>query len=71
MKIVIFDAQGRLVRQLVTDEIAGTEGDITWDGLDEERNRAAVGIYVVYIELINPEGTVSHIKKTTVLGARL
>jgi hypothetical protein len=67
--INIYDAQGRVVRKLARNQLLGNSMDLAWDGLTGKKNRAPVGIYIVYIELFHPEGKVRVIKRTCVLAA--
>ncbi len=71
VNIRIFDAQGREVKRLVDNELLAREGFFIWDGSTDSDNRARIGIYVIWIELFNPEGVVEHYKKTCVVAGRL
>lgn len=68
--IRIFDSNGRLVRNLVRNEVAGTAGVYTWDGITEEKEKAPIGIYIVFVEVFNLSGKEKDFKKTVVLGGR-
>ncbi len=68
----IFDAKGRLIRHLANNEPTGALRDIVWDGLDNERQKARMGIYVVLVEGLNERGgNVYSAKGVVVLAARL
>ncbi len=69
--ISIFDSRGRRVRILSRSELLATEGIITWDGATDDNQKADVGIYIVHIELFDPQGNVRNYRKTAVLAARL
>ena len=63
---------GRLVRRLLRNESLPTTGALPWDGVDEQGRKAAVGYYVLLVELFRPSGGERReYKKTVVLGARL
>ncbi len=66
--ISIFDIEGRLVKRLKINELLSTEGQIKWDGETEEKLVAPVGTYIIYIELIDPDGGVKKFKKLCVLA---
>lgn len=66
--IRIFDSNGRLVRLLVKNEAAGTSNLFTWDGVTEDREKASIGIYIIYIEVFNLSGKTKQFKKAAVLG---
>ena len=53
-KILIFNSDGVKICQLVNNTILSTEGFIVWDGSTNDGKIANSGIYVVYIELFNP-----------------
>jgi hypothetical protein len=69
--VTVYDALGRLTRRLVRNETLATTGFLQWDGIDDKGHKAAVGYYVVLIELFRPSsGEKREFKKTVVLGAR-
>lgn len=69
--ITIYDATGRIVRSLVSQELCGTSGAFTWDGITNDRQKASIGRYIVFVEIFDLMGNVRHYKKTTVLGGKL
>ena len=44
--IRIIDVQGSVVRTLFEGDLPAGTHAVTWDGLDDEGSRAAVGVYV-------------------------
>lgn len=68
--ISIYDANGRLVRILTRNELLGTNGTLKWDGTNDEGTKARMGIHILFIELIQPNGTVERLKKTCVVAAQ-
>ncbi len=71
VSITIFDAGGRLIKNLVKNELTGADGFFSWDGLNENHQRALIGIYVIFIEVFTADGQVGRYKKTGVLGGNL
>jgi len=71
MSTTIFNAEGYLVKKLTNNEYLGTEGSISWDGLQDNNSKAPVGIYVFYITVYDIEGNVKKYKKTGVLATKL
>ncbi len=67
----VYDDQGRLVRRLANNELLGTSGTFTWDGVDDQSRKAAIGIYVIVAELFNPDGGAELLKAPCVLGHKL
>jgi hypothetical protein len=66
----IYDAQGRLIKNLISNELLPTEGSFTWDGDTGNGNRARIGIYIIWIEYFDPEGRVFQEKISCVLAAQ-
>ncbi|NOR88501.1 MAG: hypothetical protein GQ527_12925 [Bacteroidales bacterium] len=71
LNLVIYDAQGRKVKHLVKNELLGTQGSFYWDGENEDHQKAAIGIYILFFEYFDLEGNVRSDKKTSVLGGHL
>ena len=69
--ISIFDNKGRLIRQLIKNQLLSDLDIFSWDGTDDNGRKSSIGIYVVYFELLNPDGKVRHFKKAIVLGGKL
>jgi hypothetical protein len=72
MNVKIYDIKGRLIRRLVNGEFAGSQGDIIWDGLDDNKQRARIGIYVVFLEAVDrSSGKVITAKAAVVVATKL
>ena len=69
--ILIFDANGRLIRRLLKNETLAQKGTISWNGLSDQNEKAPVGIYVVYFESFEPNGKVHKFKRGCVLAGKL
>jgi flagellar hook assembly protein FlgD len=69
--ITVYDDLGRKVRILARNELLGTEGSFTWNGFDDDNQKAGVGIYVIVAELFDPEGNTELLKLPCVLAHRL
>jgi hypothetical protein len=54
--ITIFDAQGRLIKQLANAVTLSSEGFITWDGLNADDAMSRMGIYIAYAEFFDLAG---------------
>jgi hypothetical protein len=70
VSITIFDQAGMQVRDLARNRLLSTQDALTWNGCDDRNLRASPGIYLLFIELVKPEGKIRHIKKIAVLGGR-
>ncbi len=52
--VTVFDAVGRCVRQIVNNAVLGAEGVLEWDGISDSGKIAEVGVYVIYIDAVQP-----------------
>lgn len=71
MNLRIFDAQGRLVRRLIDNELLAASGVFKWDGINDDGSKARVGVYVLWMELFSPGGRTEIRKETLVLAGKL
>ncbi len=69
--IFIYDMEGRSIRHLVNNRTLGTEGMLTWDGTDENGQKTPIGIYIIWIECIHPNGEKIRQKMSVVVAARI
>lgn len=67
----IFDSQGRLVKNIVGNELLGTEGTFSWDGRTEDNQKASIGIYIIFFEAFGVNGEVKKHKRTAVLAGKI
>jgi hypothetical protein len=71
INLYVYDALGRPVKQLATNELLASQGVFKWDGTNDEGQKARLGIYVIWAELFTTEGTVEQFKETCVLAGQL
>ncbi len=69
--IRVFSANGIEVKRLASNLLIGTEGTLTWDGLNSRNQRVPIGVYIVYIEYFTPNGEVIKYKKTCVVAEKI
>lgn len=69
--LFIFDAAGRLVRQLVKNDLLSLKGAWIWDGLGENRNKLPIGTYIVFTEIFNLQGKKRSFKQAIALARPL
>lgn len=67
-RVRIFDAQGRPIRTLRRAELLGGSGTLRWDGSNDEGRKARAGLYVLFVELFNPDGEVREEKLVGILA---
>ena len=71
ISITIYDASGHLIRNLANHELCGTSGGFAWDGITNDRTKALIGRYIVFVEIFDMNGNVKKYKKGTVLGGKI
>ena len=70
LNIHIYNSVGQPIRHLVKSQLVAQQGVYHWDGIDENGNKASVGIYIVYAEVFDLKGNVKAYKKSVVVGTR-
>ncbi|HEV7347558.1 lamin tail domain-containing protein [Telluribacter sp.] len=68
--IRIFDVQGRLVKNLVQNQLIGTRGQVSWDGTDERGAAVPMGYYLLLIDAFDANGAIRQFKKRVVVVRR-
>ena len=52
VKVVIYDLQGKVVKNLCAKRIASSQNyKLTWDGKDEDGNYVGSGVYLLKVQL--------------------
>ncbi|MEA3446037.1 MAG: lamin tail domain-containing protein [Bacteroidota bacterium] len=69
--ITIYDAKGRLIKRIADHILLSTSGNFNWDGLTSSKQKANIGIYLIYFEYFDLQGNVHQEKKTCVLAAKM
>lgn len=59
---LLFDAQGRTIKNLSNNTSLSRTGFLTWDGLNNDNLPAPSGIYILYAEIFNLDGVVEKFK---------
>jgi hypothetical protein len=72
LRLRVFDSRGRLCRTLSAGQPSGPEGVLVFDGMDEQRRRLDIGMYVLLAEAVTPGGSVvASSKSVLVIATRL
>ncbi len=72
VRIKIFDSKGRLVRTLSNNQSIGSNGSIIFDGLNDNGNPLKLGIYIVYMEVVDAQnGSTESFKEAIVVARKL
>lgn len=67
----IYDSKGRHVRYLIRNEQLAQDGTFSWNGINDDNEKAPIGIYIVYVELFNLSGKVNKYKLSCTLAGKL
>jgi len=68
-RLRIYDVRGRLIRTLSVDHVVGGQGHALWDGVCDSGEPAPIGVYVLFLEVLNAKkGKVATYKTTLVLA---
>ena len=72
IRIKVYDVKGRIVRNLVSNQISGSEGTVIFNGYGDDGQKLRVGIYIIYFEAVDARGgVVDNVKTTVVLSTKL
>jgi hypothetical protein len=66
----IYDREGREVQQLLSNELIGTSGLVTWDGRNKDGGVSEMGIYILFVRLWKTNGDVKEYQETCALIKR-
>lgn len=72
LRIKVYDIKGRLVRTLLNNQLSGNEGQVIFDGKNDNGEKLRIGIYILFIEALNDiGGVVEQTKATVVVASKL
>ena len=66
--VMIYDAQGRKVRDLARNTTLAEVGFLVWDGTTNARQRVGIGYYLIFFEVFDTQGRVNVFKEKVVVG---
>ena len=66
--MTIHDLAGRKIRTLLDNELLGTEGAVSWDGISDTNEKARIGAYVVLFEVFDLNGETETFQETITLA---
>jgi flagellar hook assembly protein FlgD len=69
--LTLYNERGIRVRRLVRNEYLGPEGNIIWDGLSDNGEQLAIGIYIATFEAFNEDGIQVKYKRDFILARKL
>lgn len=65
----IFDVQGREIKRIASNDFLSNSGFYTWDGSDNNGQKAKIGSYIVLFEIFNANGDINTFKERVVIGS--
>ena len=68
--IWVYDLEGREIQQILSNEILGATTLVQWNGRNSEGQLADMGIYLIYVELWDANGNVTHYQQSCALVKR-
>lgn len=72
IRVRVYDIKGRIVRTLMSNSISGNNGEIVFNGLDDNDQKLRTGIYILLIEVIDVKnGTSDNLKVPLVIASKL
>ncbi len=69
--LTLYNERGIRVRRLVRNEYLSSEGNYIWDGLSDNGEQLAIGIYIVIFEAFNEDGIQVNYKRDFILARKL
>lgn len=69
--ITVFNDRGARIKTLLKNSTMNDGGVLVWDGLDEQAALAAPGIYLIYAEFFDNNGTIKRFRKSFALAIKL
>ena len=67
----IFDANGRLMKQIVNNELLAISGSFNWDGIDNYNQKVKIGMYILVFEVFDMQGNTNKYKLPFVVAGRI
>lgn len=69
--ISIYNDRGILIRSLYTNQVLGNSGSLTWDGTNDNGEKARTGIHVILVETFDLDGNLQRSRLPVVVATRL
>lgn len=72
LRLDVYDVLGRKVRSIRDNRFSGSRLDVVWDGRDDYGKRLRMGIYVIFVQILNDrDGLIREFKETVVVAGKL
>lgn len=69
-KIEIYNSTGNLIKKVCSNYYLGAIGQISWNGVTDEGQKAGIGVYIANFETFNLLGEKQQFQKTFVVGSK-
>ena len=69
--VSIYDARGRFIAKIMENELLGTSGVFSWDGITQSNEKGNIGVYTLFFEYFDTKGNTSKIRKSFVLAGKI
>ncbi len=69
-EVLIYNTEGKLIRTLARHYIFGSQSILVWDGTSDMNERVDAGMYIVYGNFFNAEGSGDRFKKVCAVAYR-
>ena len=66
----VYDVSGRLIKNLMSNQLIGTSGDIHWNGKDEQGEFVKTGYYLLLIDTFGITGNARQYKKRIIVARK-
>ena len=67
----IFDVNGRLMKQIVNNELLAISGSYNWDGIDDYNQKVKIGMYILVFEVFDMEGNANKYKLPFIVAGKI
>jgi hypothetical protein len=67
----VYDARGRFIAKVMENELLGTSGVFSWDGISQSNEKGSIGVYTLFFEYFDTKGNTSKIRKSFVLAGKI
>ena len=67
--ITVFNRHGQRIKILADNELLGTKGFFTWDGITDNNKKAPIGIYIIFADFFSAKGEKKQNKITAIVSA--
>lgn len=71
IRVQIFNHRGVVVKELINNALITAYSDVLWDGTDNDGARCPMGSYIVWVEIVTPQGEVVNQKMECVVSVRM